>query len=385
MEDIGNRVASWSKKRLVVRMLIYGIVIAAAFTGCGEESKQIPFIDQVLLIRNNTHTSVIFYENTPDTLGFQLTGRDQDGDTSTLFVDTYQGDYLTGTVIAQDNFPITAGKSISYTSNPAFITTNTLGDYCLEFVLRDGKGNESSPYVLSYQVTYEPLILSSDLNIDFGNITVGSSSPALTVTITNNGAPLEANLEMSILSFSGNDSSSGYQGWGFTVGKIGTDASGLSNDATVYTCAVTVDGDTDNKQTVSIVGSDAQTIDAVCTEIQSDLNGATCTFDDPNDSIVITSNTKGNSSRILIEDTDLFSSLTNSNPAADTPVNGADHQYYKSNDDVSLETIVVGAPQTVDITFEPKATGTFNAVLLVPYNHVYLSPLQITLTGVGVP
>ncbi len=371
-----------------MKRLIYGIIMVIAFAGCAEDSLEIPHIDQVALIRNNTHSSVIFYVNTPDTLGFQLTGRDQDGDSSTLYVDTYQGDYFTGTVIGQDNFPITSGKSISYTSIPAFITTNTIGDYCLEFVLRDRKGNESSPYVLSYQVTYEPFILSSTLNINFGNVTVGSSSwPPVTVTIDNIGNPGEANLELSILRFTGSDSSSGYQGWGFGIAKAGTDASGLL-PAQVYTCRVLIDGGTgplDPGQLVSINGSDATTMNDVCIEIQADLNGAACTFDGTNEEIVIKSNTKGTSSRVFITDTDLFSSLNNANASASIPVNGADHQFNKSSDFVSLNTIAPGGSEDVFITFDPKTTGTFNAVLEIPYNHVYLSPLQITLTGVGVP
>ncbi len=359
---------------------LFFIIIVIIFAGCAEESLEIPVIDHVDLVRNSTHPSVTFYVDTPDTLDFQLTGRDGDGDTRTLYVDTYQGDYLTGTIIAQDNFSITSGKSISYTSVSPFITTNIAGDYCLKFVLRDKEGNESFPYVLSYQVTDEPLINSSTLNIDFGNVSVGTSSPPTTVTISNIGT---ADLEMSILRLTGSDGSSGYQIWGFSAAKIGTDATGLNNDATVYTCTITVDGDVINKQTISVVGSDAQTIDALCTEIQLDLNGATCTFDDPNDQIVITSSTTGKSSRIFIEDTDLFSSLTNINPSADSPVDGADHQFNISNDDVSLATI--SGSETVDVTFDPKITGTFNIVLEVHYNHVYLSPLQITLTGVGIP
>jgi hypothetical protein len=382
MENMFNIMTLRSNGWKVTMKNFFFIVIVIIFAGCAEDSLVFPVIDHVDLMRNSTHPSVTFYVDTPDTLDFQLTGHDQDGDTSTLYVDTYQGDYLTGTIIAQDNFSITSGKSISYASVSPFITTNIPGDYCLKFVLRDRKGNESFPYVLSYQVTGEPLIDSSTFNINFGNVTVGTSSPPTTVTISNNGTGI---LEVSILRFTGSDSSSGYQIWGFSAGKNGTSTTGLSNDATVYTCTITVDGDVINKQAISIVGSDAQTIDELCIEIQSDLNGATCTFDDPNDQIVITSSTTGNSSRIFIEDTDLFSSLTNINPSAETPVNGVNHQFNKSNDDVSLKTIGPAGSETVDITFYPKTTGTFNAVLEIPNNHVYLSPLKINLTGDGVP
>jgi len=113
--------------------------------------------------------------------------------------------------------------------------------------------------------------------------------------------------------------SSGSQGWGFTAATAGTDASGLANDATTYTCSIDVDGDTNS---VSVVGSDAQTMDEVCTEIEADLTGATCSFDETNDEIVVTSSSTGEDSIISITDTDLFATLTNANASAETAVPG---------------------------------------------------------------
>lgn len=84
----------------------------------------------------------------------------------------------------------------------------------------------------------------------------------------------------------------------------GTDATGLANDTTTYTATVNVDG-TDNA--VSIVGNAAQTFDALVTELNVDLTGATAAI--VGTDIVITSASTGTSSSISITDVNLFSSL----------------------------------------------------------------------------
>ena len=95
-----------------------------------------------------------------------------------------------------------------------------------------------------------------------------------------------------------------FAGYNEVVGAIvaGTDATGLANDATVYTSTVTVDG---VDQAVSIVGSAAQTVTTLITELNLDLTGVTATIEGSN--IRITHDTAGNANQVSIVDVDLFS------------------------------------------------------------------------------
>ncbi len=72
---------------------------------------------------------------------------------------------------------------------------------------------------------------------------------------------------------------------------------GLANDATVYTATVIVDGLT---EAVSIVGSAAQTIATLVTELNTDLSAAVVL---EGDEIVITSTTTGAVSSVFVSDT----------------------------------------------------------------------------------
>lgn len=85
----------------------------------------------------------------------------------------------------------------------------------------------------------------------------------------------------------------------------GGSATGLANDATVYTATVTVDGGGD---AISIVGSAAQTYTTLITELDADTTGGTWSLIGGN--LVCTSSTTGESSTIAITDTDLFLTLT---------------------------------------------------------------------------
>lgn len=111
-------------------------------------------------------------------------------------------------------------------------------------------------------------------------------------------------------------SASGSQTVDMGGGIAGGDSSGLANDSTAYTATVTVDG-VDNS--VSIVGSASQTYTTVINEINADLSGATAAITGGN--IVITSDSSDDDSKIVIADTDLFSSLTDY-VAINDPVDG---------------------------------------------------------------
>jgi hypothetical protein len=121
----------------------------------------------------------------------------------------------------------------------------------------------------------------------------------------------------------------GYQNVEFTVAKIGTDATGLvttrgtqavdfgaavtgatatglTNDATVYTATVNVDGA--GAQSLSIIGSTAQTFATLITQL--DIDTANASWSIVAGDLVATSDSYGTTSTILIADTNLFSSIT---------------------------------------------------------------------------
>lgn len=101
-------------------------------------------------------------------------------------------------------------------------------------------------------------------------------------------------------------SSSGSQVVDVGDDKIGVSATGLADDATVYTANIVVDGG--GAQAISIVGSTAQTYATLITELNKDTTGATWSLIDGN--VVAVSSSSGGGSTIAITDTNLFSSLT---------------------------------------------------------------------------
>ena len=98
----------------------------------------------------------------------------------------------------------------------------------------------------------------------------------------------------------------GFQIVGVGDTRVGGDATGLANDATVYTA--TVDVDAGGPQAIAVTGSTAQTYTTLVAELNTDTAGATWSVATGN--LVCTSASTGVASTIVIADTDLFSSLT---------------------------------------------------------------------------
>jgi len=194
-----------------MRNILYVCFILFFLIRCAEDSLEVPTVDDVQLIRNGTHTSVTFYEmsGVGDDLGFQLSGYDFNGDARTLFVNRYnQADYPDGTSLEEDELTLSSGKSIAYNSAVDFKTTGILGDFVLEFTIRDSKGNRSLPYAVGYMVTYEPEIEVREsgapiVSYDFGNVTVSTTD---TVTISIHNVAASGDLNISVLTFSGTNS-----------------------------------------------------------------------------------------------------------------------------------------------------------------------------------
>jgi len=143
---------------------------------------------------------------------------------------------------------------------------------------------------------------------------------------------------------------SSYQKWGFSAKKTKNSPTGLTNDSTAYTASISVDGTTNS---ISVTGSDAQTLSTLIDEINSDLSGATASWDTTgNGYIKITSNSSGeetSESSIAITDTDLFSSLTNINASVETAVTGVSNKDYPGQ--FVLET-AVDADYKLYVTYE---------------------------------
>jgi len=97
----------------------------------------------------------------------------------------------------------------------------------------------------------------------------------------------------------------GTQNVDFGGAVTGGGATGLTNDATTYTCSISIDG---TDYAVSVVGSASQTFTNLVTEINADLPNTECAI--AAGDLLLTSTTTGNDSKIAITDTDLFSSLT---------------------------------------------------------------------------
>lgn len=115
--------------------------------------------------------------------------------------------------------------------------------------------------------------------------------------------------------------------------KIGTDSTGLANDATVYTASCEISGG--GAQPISIVGSSSQTIDDLVTELNSDITDGIATFTDGDDYIRISVTTLGNST-ITFTDTDLVTNLFSGGTTVGTPVDS--RKYTVINDNITYST-----------------------------------------------
>lgn len=97
----------------------------------------------------------------------------------------------------------------------------------------------------------------------------------------------------------------GWQDGDYGGALTGGTATGLANDATVYTAAVVVDGG--SSEPISIVGSAAQTYTTLMSELDTDT---TATWTIVGGELRATSPTTGATSTIAITDTDLLATLT---------------------------------------------------------------------------
>jgi hypothetical protein len=102
------------------------------------------------------------------------------------------------------------------------------------------------------------------------------------------------------------DPTAGSQTVDFGGTIVGANATGLANDATVYTATVTIDGGA--AQPVAVTGSAAQTFTTLLAELNTDVTGAE--FAIVGGDLVLTSDTEGTSSTVLITDGTLFTALT---------------------------------------------------------------------------
>lgn len=97
-----------------------------------------------------------------------------------------------------------------------------------------------------------------------------------------------------------------------------TAPTGLPDDATSYSFTVAVDGG--GAQTVTVAGSQVQTVQGIIDQINSQVTGATSIFDPRWVGIFVFSDTSGNGSSISITDVDFFSALAAVSATTSLPV-----------------------------------------------------------------
>jgi len=101
---------------------------------------------------------------------------------------------------------------------------------------------------------------------------------------------------------------------------------GLPNDGTSYSFTVAVDGQATGSpqtpQTVSITGSQVQTVQGIIDQINTQVTGATAIFDPRWVAIFVFSDASGNGSAISITDVDFFSALDAVTATTSLPIYG---------------------------------------------------------------
>jgi hypothetical protein len=111
----------------------------------------------------------------------------------------------------------------------------------------------------------------------------------------------------------------GFQGIDFAAGLTSTALpTGLNNNASVYTANISVNG---VNRVISLIGANAQTYNNLLIQINADLAG-TATITITGGNLIVTSTAVGSLSSIVINDTNLFSSL-NGYQSLGVPVAGA--------------------------------------------------------------
>lgn len=152
--------------------------------------------------------------------------------------------------------------------------------------------------------------------------------------------------------------------------KVGTDPTGLANDATAYTASISVDG---TPHAISVVGSAAQTYTTLLAEINTDL-GAAATATLSGGNILVTSATTGLLSSVAITDTTLFSTLTGY-VAILAAVAGTDAAGVNGTTDVTFpvtKAAQVWADWGEVLAQWPSLTGTAYGPLFTSGNHAHI-------------
>lgn len=150
-------------------------------------------------------------------------------------------------------------------------------------------GSAAQTYTTLLSEINADLAGSAIISIDAGDLKVTSATAGATSTVLIVDAGV-----------------AGYQTVNVGGAITGGSATGLTNDATVYSMNVNVNGS--GNQLVQIIGSEAQTYTALLNQINQDLTGATATIVGGN--VVITSATTGTSSTVAITDVTLLAALT---------------------------------------------------------------------------
>lgn len=159
----------------------------------------------------------------------------------------------------------------------------------------------------------------------------------------------------------------------------GSQASGLANNTTTYTATIVVDG---VSRPISIVGSAAQTITTLISEINTDL-GASATAALAGGNIVVTSATTGSTSTVAITAGTLFPTLTGFNSVL-AAVNGVNAGAYTMSVSINGTSYPVSIVTASTLTFTNLVSAINAAIGANGTAAIVNGNIRITSATVGV-
>lgn len=249
--------------------------------------------------------------NGGEVLGLPATPSVNDAATSKLYVDTQIANVTSssGTLyvkLAGDTMNLNAnlafdgGEVVGLPSVPTTPGSAASKAYVDAQVSGSGTFVRKSGDTMTGTLVIDGQALYAGATLTISNVDIGISE------ITLSGGDYTASFILGVHFEAIFDPTAGHQIVDVGGTKLGTDPTGLANDATVYTATITVDT---VPISVSIIGSAAQTYTDLLTEINTDL-GAAATASLSNGNILVTSATTSSSSSVDIVDVDLFGTLT---------------------------------------------------------------------------
>jgi hypothetical protein len=247
----------------------------------------VAFADNTLTI--TTSTNVVSTGGIANEDHLHVTSEVTHNASGSAAVDSYFRDTFRDQVLPPPNpaYPAVTSSSILNAIDQALYQTTSPNDRLAYVVASEVVSDVSLPYSSAVKLIVNHVdSVSGNQIVDVGGAITGASATGLGTTIP---------------------ATSGHQDVNVGGAITGASATGLTNDATVYTATITIDG---VANPVSVVGSAAQTYATLLTEINNDLTVLPGISTLVGGNLRVSSVTTGITSTVAIADTDLFSSLT---------------------------------------------------------------------------